>query len=163
LYRVKSGGGYPRTLRANPPLGGWLRLPSTQELLGVGVGALALPAVTKFVRNLPFMPEMTKVGWGGIATELVIGSIASVAARRFINNTTGDVVFLLTLGKAVQSTAKQVLGPENASNLLGLGEDPANLAYYDPQNPALSYVDPSQTGGLNDEGDGMGADVETMV
>jgi len=129
------------TVMANP-LGGLIRIPSTQELMAVGIGAIALPAVNSLVKKLP-LPDLMKTGWGGIATELVIGSVASVMARKFVGSAAGDVIFVLALANGVQKSVRQVSG--TVADTIGLADDgttAGSLAYYDPsQTPGVGYYE----------------------
>ena len=126
-----------RGSRSNPPVMGLLRIPSKQELMAVGIGAVALPFANKMVKGLPFVPDVLKAGWGGIATELVIASLASVGVRRFVSPAAGDVIFILGLANGVQKTLVQ-LAPGIAGTV-GLSE----VGYYEQSQ--LGYVDPTQT------------------
>lgn len=141
------------TVLANP-LGGLIRLPSTQELMAVGIGALALPAVNKLLKTLP-LPDLMKAGWGGIATELLVGSVASVMARRFVGGSAGDVIFVLALSNAVQKSVRQVSG--GIADTIGLSDDGttagSQLAYYDPASaPASMGYYEGQSLGDNESG-----------
>jgi hypothetical protein len=154
VYSHKRGG-YRRTKRSgslwhsNPGLGGLVRIPSSQELMAVGIGALALPAINKLVKNLP-LPDLMKAGWGGIATELLIGSVASVMTRKFVSGSAGDVVFVLALANGVQKSVRQLSG--TVADSLGLADADA-MSYYGPGSmgdaDAMSYY---ETGQLSDGG-----------
>ncbi len=134
--------------RGNPPaLGGWFRIPTVQELLWVGVGALGVPTVNRFLTNLIPL-EAVKSGYGNIATELVIGSLASGFARKYAGSTAGDVIFTLVLARAVGRTAFNLSG-----GMVGFADaaDEA-LSFYDPagNRAAIGFVDPSVTGALSE-------------
>lgn len=123
-------------------VGNFIRIPSGQELMAVGVGALALPAVSMLFKRYVPLPAVMKESWGGIATDLLIGSAASMAARRFVSPQAGDVVFVLTLARGVQAVTKQVVGAERATAWLGLGmegEGDESLGYYEAGQ--LGYAD----------------------
>jgi len=123
---------------------GLLRIPTTQELTSVAIAALALPAVTKLVTNLPFMPSFLQANadgtptWGSIATELALASVASVGARRFVGSAAGDVIFVLGLARGIQNSVRK-LSPDLSAKFLGLGE----VAYYSESQ--LGYMNPQST------------------
>jgi len=156
VYTAKRGG-FRRARRSGSlwhgnPMGGLIRIPSQQELVAVAVGALALPAVSMLVKKLP-LPDLMKSGWGGVATELLIGSAASVAVRKFVGQGAGDVIFVLTLANGIQKSVR-ALAPAIADQIGLADEAPEGVEYYDPGQ--MGYVDPSQTGAL-------GADFPEMV
>jgi hypothetical protein len=137
-----------RGMRMNLPkiASGLIRLPSMQELLWVGVGSLGMPFINKTVTGL-IPVDALKTGYGNIATEFVIGSVASGFARKFAGSTAGDVLFLLTLARAVGRVGYRLsngtVGFEDADQLgaegfSAEGFSAEELGYYNPQ---LGYSD----------------------
>ena len=133
--------------RGNPPSigGGWFRIPTMQELLWVGVGSLGLPTVNRFVTNLIPL-DAVKSGYGNIATEFLIGAVASGAARKYAGSNAGDILFTLVLARAVGRTAFAVSG-----GLVGFAEadEAGQMSFYQPDQ--LGYTGPLPGFGDGDE------------
>lgn len=141
-----------RSLKRNPPtIGGFFRIPTMQELMWVSVGALGLPTVNRFVTNLIPL-EAVKSGYGNIATEFLIGAVASGAARKYVGGTAGDILFTLVLARAVGRTAFQVTKGMGMATPIGFEamEDQEGVDYFQPDGQ-LAYTGPLPGFGASDE------------
>lgn len=145
---------------ARNPIGGFVRLPTMNELMWVGGAALVVPAISKLMKSPANpMPAFMKTGWGGIATELLLASVASVMVRKYVNATAGDAIFILGLANGVTQTVRQV-APLSVQEMIGItpaqvavaASPAAGTSFYAPSR--LGHVDPASAGGFG-VGDGF--------
>jgi len=117
------------------PLGGLIRIPSVVELGAVAVGALALPMVTTKITDLIPVDALKGDTYGNILVELVIGTAASGAARKFASPVAGDVVFYIVLANAVRRIARKAapgtFGMGDEMSYADLGADDYGVGYAD--------------------------------
>lgn len=143
------------------PLGGLVRLPTMNELMWVGGAALVVPAISKLMKSPANpMPAIMKDGWGGIATELVLASVASVMVRKYVNATAGDAIFILGLANGVTQVVRKV-APVSVQEMIGItpmqvavaASAPTSVGtqYYAPSR--LGHMDPQAAGGFGDSND----------
>jgi len=126
--------------RRNAPgkkfLGGFVQLPSVQEMLWVGGGAIALPTITEKV--IGFLPATMQGAWMKILTEALTGSVASALVRKFVSTTAGDLLFTVTLVRVLPKVVGQLTGGkigEVVSDYETIGDSDQLSMYF--QNRAL--------------------------
>jgi hypothetical protein len=122
-------------------LGGWFNLPTGGEVVAVGVAALALPTVTRYVTNLIPVAALQGNSYGNILAEFAVAALASGGARKMGFGRIGDAVLLLGTARAVGRVAYKV-----SNGGIGFAEDGAevvpSLGAYTDRVPELgAYVD----------------------
>jgi len=119
-----------RHVRRNPISSltrGLFQLPSMQQVIWAGAGGIFLPTISQ--KLLSFVPvDALKGGYGNITAEFIISSLAAGMARKYMGQTAGDVLFVLTLARTVGRIVNQI-NP-------AWGTAAPTLTYY---NPLLSY------------------------
>ena len=118
--RSHSRRGHRNAVRRMGFLGGLVKLPSVNELLWVGGGAIAIPTLARKIED--FLPAMFKGGWGSIATEFVTGSALSAAVRKFVSPMAGDMLFTVTLVRTLPRVASQLTGGAIGGGLSDYGQ-----------------------------------------
>jgi hypothetical protein len=136
--------------RNAPMLGGWFNIPTGGEVVAVGVAALALPTVTRYVTNLIPVAALQGNSYGNILAEFGVAALASGAARKMGFARIGDAVLLLGTARAVGRVAFKV-----TSGNIGFAEDGAEavpqLGAYADRVPELgAYSDRQPDMGEND-------------
>jgi len=120
----------------NPPKMMGVKLPTMNEILFGGGSALALPAVTRAVSGLSFMPEMLRGdSVGNIGLEAVLGLLGSLGLNKFAGQTAGDVLRLVTVVRVVGR-----LGHKFSNGMVGFADMDAytqELSAYTEQSSGM--------------------------
>jgi len=95
--------------RRSNPFGGMIRIPTLPEVGAVLAGGVVLPMAFIKINDLSFMPSVLKAGWGNIAFELVLGTVASGLTRKYLSPNMGDVLFYVVLARAVARGVSQAM------------------------------------------------------
>ena len=127
--------------RNAPMLGGWVNLPTGGEVVAIGVAALALPTVTRYITNLIPVAALQGDSLGNIAAEFGVAALASGAARKFGAPRVGDAILLLGTARAVGRVAFKF-----SNGTIGFAEDGSDVvpelgAYTDPRPALGAYTD----------------------